>query len=260
MRHLLVRSFPAVALAAVATLTGCPGGDAPDAERVAPRARPTPTDDPPETPIGPRVQTETGGPEWSRMPFRIEAVHDRRRPTDAPPWHEAGGDWTVLEARVGPWESAGEAAGGPAFVLAFRVKAGPAGKASFGEAMIAVADRPAAIALVGAIGEALTAPIPEGPGAPSATTPGPAPGPERFRLARLGTALRRRDEGGLAGNGGAWTATKWFVEAPRGAKGNKRPVELYANWNLREARGELVEKDPADRDRLVAFLADRIIR
>lgn len=189
--------------------------------------------------------------EWAGLSFSIQQVWTGQKATDAPPYFEAGGDWTVLLC--------GLQGGRPAaFFLAER-SAAPAGNPpiAWGEGRVWVTATGDADALLAACRAAFPPEHAEATGddeddgAPAfdpSWDPGPAvaPGPPlRPSTVALGREVARTDNG-FSGRG-TWSASKWFFD--HGA------TEVFVNYSLAERRGELAEKDDLYRAALLQAVA-----
>jgi hypothetical protein len=175
-----------------------------------------------------------------RMVFKITGMHQDRKPTAEAPYHAEGGKWTFLDCRT---ESGPEVA----FTVGVLSKGGD-GKVpiTWGDAILIVKDRESGARFVEAFGRAFSGEIP--------TTAGRAhvPRPLPIKTAVLGDDMNRDETGGFSGQGGGWTATKWFP-AHDGRQG-----EVYFNYNLTERRCDFSEKDPDYGDDLVAVFASAL--
>jgi hypothetical protein len=78
------------------------------------------------------------------------------------------------------------------------------------------------------------------------------PKPLFINTAILGKKLDREAGGGFVGEGGGWTATKWFLEQ------DGRSGEVYFNYNLSKRQGEFSEKDAEYGDDLLAIFASAL--
>ena len=69
------------------------------------------------------------------LPLKIVKTHDRRKPLEKPPWHEAGGDWTFLECELAKDASA-------RILIGVTTRTEPSGEipVAWGEGVLAVAD------------------------------------------------------------------------------------------------------------------------
>jgi len=169
-----------------------------------------------------------------QLPFEIDAIHTRQKPTDHAPWHENGGKWTFLDCRI------------PSPLVTFTVGVHNQGIGGgifgWGEGILTVADRNVGNRLVEAFAQffSLRPPPP--------LSPQPLP-TLKFGTAVLGECLHRNPNGGFQGKGGNWTASKWFLQS------DDDSAEVYFNYNLKLKKGEFSEKDEAYRDDLLRLLA-----
>jgi hypothetical protein len=186
----------------------------------------------------PRVQVPIGEgnlENWGLLPFDVLKVYPNQKPTDAAPWHVDGGDWTFFDCRTALPRPA-------VFTVGVRTKSKDGRPFAWGEATIVVANRGAGAKLLDSIGRSFKQ----------------KPPPERvqqslefwkFNTAVLGNGLEREPQGGFSGQGGKWSATKWFLER------DGFSAEVFFNYNLQEMKGEFGEKDPNYREDLLAVLA-----
>jgi hypothetical protein len=181
---------------------------------------------------------EAGSDEWGKLQFAILKVYLNRKRTDAAPWHEEGGDWTFFDCRLVSSRSVG-------FTVGVRTKAEEGRQLQWGEATIAVTSRDEGAKFVEAAGEAFM----EEP--PQECDPQPLQ-PWMFSTAVLGENMNRDVEGGFYGQGGDWSATKWFLER------DDRSAEVYFNYNLKLKAGEFSEKDSDYREDFLAILAEML--
>jgi hypothetical protein len=167
-----------------------------------------------------------------RVPFVIDAVHEKQKPKTAAPWHEPGGEWTFFDAHLGDGTKLG-------FGILDEPKAGGS-SFSFGKGMLTVPDVENGAKLAKRLSLAFHGTLP----------PASARGPlriEPFSLAILGKDSGRGDNG-FSGRG-SWTATKLFLQRP-GIE-----AEVFFNFDLVGKKGELAEKDQDYANDLVAFVA-----
>lgn len=177
------------------------------------------------------------------LAFAIEEAWQRRRMTDAAPWYEEGGDWTVLRCRTVGKDSAG-------FFMAIREGRPTAAPIKWSEGRLWVSEVPAGEALLKAFQAAFPAPrsllgrrkrFRGG----SAVSP-----PTAFGVAVLGERVARPATGVLRSEGG-WTGTKWTDDLG---------AELFVHWNIEEKAGMFGEKDEAYRKDLVERIASLLSR
>src|SRR5262249_21873139 len=142
-----------------------------------------------------------------------------------PPFHAKGGDWTFFDC---------QAATDPKVVFTVGVMAkGGAGGApvAWGKAVLVVKNREAGGRFVELFSKSIPGIVPKAVEKPY------MPKPLFINTAILGQNLAREAKGGFSGEGGGWTATKWFPEQ------DDRSGEVYFNYNLAKRQGELSEKD-----------------
>ena len=162
------------------------------------------------------------------LPFAIDKVYDKQQPSDAPPYHAAGGSWTFFDAHVAKDPAA-------TFTIGVPPLAG-GDEPSFGKMILVPTTAAAGGRVVQAFAKAFDVPV-----------PAPAPGqlsPTRVSIAVLGHGIA--NEGNGFGGPGTWDATKWFFTVD-----DDDDIEIFFNFSLAEKRGELSEKD-ADYDKNVA--------
>lgn len=152
-----------------------------------------------------------------RLKLLITSVVVGQQPSDAPPWHAPGGNWTYFEARTSPDSDAVLAALVPTF-----------GDDMFGR-MILVPTTPAAGAgIVDAFARTFAV----------ATPPVVAGGTLKpFPLHVAVLAANAGHDEGFSG-AGSWNATKWFCTD------NGDEAEMFFNFSLVDRIAELSEKDP----------------
>jgi hypothetical protein len=78
------------------------------------------------------------------------------------------------------------------------------------------------------------------------------PVPLSIKTAVLGHNMDRTERGAFSGQGGGWTATKWFPAH------DDRSAEVYFNYNLARREGEISEKEPEYADDLVAVFTSAL--
>lgn len=186
----------------------------------------------------PRAQVRIGegdSEEWGLLPFAILKVYSDQKLTDATPGHVDGGDWTFFDCRTDSPPSAN-------FTIGVRAKSSEGKPVVWGEATILVANRDEGVKLLDLIGRAFKLK------SPAERKQQPLE-PWKFNTAVLGDGMKREPQGGFAGQGGSWSATKWFLER------DGFYAEVYFNYNLKEMKGEFSEKDPDYREDLLAVLA-----
>ena len=169
------------------------------------------------------------------LAFRITHVYQDAQPTDAPPWHSAGGPWTFFDATL---------AGDPAVPFTVGVKGARSTGASFAgsEAIIAVPDQEIGSRFVERFARAFHTAVPA-PAERRALRPTP------FPTAMLGESMKREKGGFRSAGTGNWTASKWFFED------NGNEAEVFFNFSVSDGVGEFSEKDEDYRQALVAELA-----
>lgn len=183
-----------------------------------------------------QVRIGEGNPEeWGFLPFAILKVYPDQKPIDATPWHADGGDWTFFDCRTDSPRLAN-------FTVGVRAKSREGTPITWGEATILVADRGEGVKFLDSIGRAFKL------NAPAERTRQPLE-PWKFNTAVLGDGMNREPQGGFSGQGGSWSATKWFLERDGFSS------EVFFNYNLKEMKGEFSEKDPDYREDLLAVLA-----
>lgn len=194
-------------------------------------------------PKEPRAEIRIGGDdqdEARHLSFKITAVHQKRKPSEAAPFHVAGGDWTYFDC---------QAKSDPKVVFTVGVLAkGGAGDVpiAWGKASLIVKDREAGARFVEVFSKAFGGKVP---------TPAKrayVPQALSLRTAILGHNMKREKQGGFSGAVGGWTATKWFPEHD-GDSG-----EVYFNYDLSKREGEFSEKDAEYADSLVTIFASAL--
>ena len=185
-----------------------------------------------------RVQVRIGDrdpDEGRELPFDILTVHSNQIPMSAAPWHADGGDWTFFDCST--------ASPRPAkFIVGVRSRSNQGEPAAWGEATIVASDRAEGQKLLDCLGTAFNEKV------PTARESQPLE-QWNFNTAVLGEGLNRETGGGFSGQGGTWSATKWFLER------DGFSAEVYFNYNLQDNKGEFSEKDPEYREDLLAVLA-----
>ena len=190
----------------------------------------------------PRAEFRIGdnSDEPHQLPFKIIAVHENQKPSTDAPFHVGGGEWTFFDcqARSDP---------NVAFMVGVASKKS-AGNApiAWGRAVLIVKDREAGGRFVASFSKSFPAVLPKPMDRPH------VPKPLFINTAILGINMGREAEGGFAGEGGGWTATKWFLEDD-GHSG-----EVYFNYNLTKRQGKFSEKDAEYADDLVAIFASAL--
>ncbi len=181
---------------------------------------------------------EPGGDHGPRVSFRVLRVHPNRAPSEAPPYHAAGGSWTFFDAETSDGALFGFGYDDPQSVGA----AAPTGAPTFGKVVLTVPDAAAGKRLVETFGRAFKGPVPpEGAGRPLRPRP--------FTAAFLARGARRSPGGGFSGRGGGWTATKLFLQR------DDLEAEVFFNFDLGQKKGEFSEKDASYATPMVAWLA-----
>jgi hypothetical protein len=177
--------------------------------------------------VEPRLADTREGP---NLPFSIGTVYAHQEPTQSPPWHVEGGDWTFLDATL---------PGSPAVPFTVGVEMARPGASSmgFGKGIITVPDREAGARFLARFGAAFkTAPPPPRRATPLQATP--------FSIAVLGTSMKP-----IRGGSETWSATKWFLQD------EDLEAEVFFNYDLDGKVGEFSEKDEDYRTALLATLA-----
>jgi hypothetical protein len=217
------RSSLALLVLMMASLAGCEKKASPEGAAVG-----SPSSDAGET-IAEPFHGDEG------LAFRIDRVHEKQSPTKAPPFHAPGGKWTFFDATT---------ADGVPFGFGFdEPKSG--GMVAFGKVILTVPDGAAGKRLVQTLARTLHGKVPpEKPAQPLAPSP--------FAAAFLATDANDQPGGGYGGTGGAWYATKLFLQ--------KRGIaaEVFLNFNLRARAGAFREKEPDYADGVVAYVADEL--
>jgi hypothetical protein len=170
-----------------------------------------------------------------RLDFRITGSYLNQQPTDKPPWHKDGGDWTFFDAQTNGTQAA-------SFLFGFRSKPAKNAPFAFGDAMLMTADATSAARFLEQFGRAFHQKVP--PPGPKRST-----APLRLALAVLGQNTGRQASGGFSGDGD-WTATKLFPQS-EGHEG-----EIFFNFSVAAKKGEFAEKDAEyDKDVMAVFAA-----
>jgi hypothetical protein len=196
-----------------------------------------------EPKISSGVQVRVGGTdedEAHHLSFKITAVHEKQTLSKENPFHVKGGEWTFFDCQAGNDLKA-------TFSVGVQVKSG-AGSApiAWGRAVLIVMDREAGAKFVELFSKSF-------PGQMPTTCKRPhVPGPLFINTAILGENLKRGPKGGFNGEGGGWTATKWFPEH------DGRSAEVFFNYNLDKRQGEFSEKDADYADDLLAIFASAL--
>jgi hypothetical protein len=186
----------------------------------------------------PRAQVKIGEDDqkdWRRVPFDILKVYRNQKLTDNVPWHVDGGDWTFFDCRTAPPDPA-------TFTVGVRTKPEGGGSIAWGEGIIQVSDRADGVKLIDCISNSFKHKTPpERKQQPLE--------PWKFNTAVLGQGGKADSQGGIGGQGGNWSATKWFLER------DGYSAEVFFNYNLKELKGEFNEKDPNHREDLLVILS-----
>jgi hypothetical protein len=186
--------------------------------------------------VQPRFSGGAAAPtDEGRLGFTITKVHAHRKAAVAAPFHEAGGDWTYVEAHVDGDPSATFVVGMPAFA---RTDGGMPG---FGKIMIAPTTSEAGARVITHLAKALATKAP-------AAKPGGVLQAIKVPVAVLGSGIGKLDNG--YGGKGTWDATKLFCSA-----GEIDAAELFFNISLSTKQGEFSEKDTDYNEDVVACLA-----
>jgi hypothetical protein len=165
-----------------------------------------------------------------RVEFSIDAVYEHQKPSDAAPWHAAGGDWTFFDAHTDAGTRFGFGWTHPPLRDSM----------AFGKAIWSVPDPNMGADLVRTFARVFDGNVPP-PAQQQLLHPQP------FSLACLGDALGR-DDAGFSGQGN-WHANKLFLQRP-GIE-----AELFFNFDLAEKQGEFAEKDREYTGDLLQFMA-----
>lgn len=188
------------------------------------------------------VEVQLGGsdPDEPRcLPFKILEVYEGRSPSTRAPYHVDGGDWTYLDCQTTSDPPA-------VFTIGLLTKRDDAGALSvWGKAFLVVSDRCEAERFIESFDEhfAGTSPTP--------TKRDFSPAPFLMTTTVLGENLNR-EAIAFSGEGGGWTATKWFPVH------DGREAEVYFNYNVGAKEGEFREKDSDYGDDLLAIWASAL--
>lgn len=178
--------------------------------------------------------------ETRHLPFKITAVHEKRRPSVAAPFHTAGGEWTFFDCQASSDPKVSFTVGVLSKSSARNVPI------AWGKAILIVRDREAGARFVELFSKVFTGKL------PTPVKRAYEPGPLSIRTAILGHNMHREKQGGFSGEAGGWAATKWFPEHD-GESG-----EVYFNYDLSNREGEFSEKDAEYADPLVALFASAL--
>lgn len=184
------------------------------------------------------VEISLGG-EPRSLPFKIVAIYESQEPSEAPPFHADEGEWLYFDCETT------DDAKAPFTVGVVDVRS-DSGSVHWGRAIIVVADRETGAKLTELFSKAFGGTLPP-PRDPSYT-----PEPLVMNTAILGDDMVGHPSGGFSGQGGGWTATKWFL-TDEGHEG-----EIYFNYNLAERLGAFSEKDADYADDLMTILASAL--
>lgn len=169
-----------------------------------------------------------------RIPFTITKVDTNQKPSATAPFHEAGGDWTYVEAQL-------DGDPGATFVVGVPRLASTGEGPGFGKLMFAPTTSAAGGKVVARLAKVL------GVTAPPARTGGVLQA-VKVPIAVLGHGIGKLDNG--MGGGGTWDATKLFCSS-----GDIDSAELFFNIDIAGKRGEFSEKDADYNKDVVACLA-----
>jgi hypothetical protein len=186
------------------------------------------------------VELGSGDPDSAgHLGFVIRRVYSGEQPSEAPPWHVPGGDWTFFDAEL--------RGGAPVpFVVGVEIGAKSGGSSfGFGKSLVAVADADTGARFVERFAGAFRTPVPP----PRTRAPLQA---TTFSIAVLGTNMSRSLTGVGGHDGGGWTGTKWFLQ-DEGLE-----AEVFFNYDLGAHIGEFSEKDEDYRQDLLRSLANRL--
>jgi hypothetical protein len=186
-----------------------------------------------------KVQTPVGDSstdDWTRAPFTITKVYRDQEFTKTKPFHSAGGHWTFFDCRLSDNSEVN-------FTVGVRPRGDGKGPFAWGKAVLAVADRAAGERFIAAFGKAFhsKSPRPRASAVPLE--------PLQMATAILGEDLKQSPGGGFDGEGGGWTATKWFPQQ------FGLEAEVFFNYDLQSQKGEFSEKDPEYRRDLITIFA-----
>ena len=197
---------------------------------------------------GPLVQPRIGGDaedEWPRLELVVTNVATKQQPSDSPPFHKPGGDWTFFELATASDPTAKVRLG----MKAPKVTDGPF---SFSELKLSPIDRASSTRFVTAVAKSFLVPVPP---------PIPKPRklvPVKLATAVLGQSLVRKGPGGFSTTAkgdtpGTWTTTKVFFEK------DEQYAEVFFNVDLEAGVAELGEKDEEYREGLLALLSRALL-
>ena len=185
---------------------------------------------------GPVLQARVGAGSADEPPhlaFTVTAVHEGEQPSDEPPWHEPGGDWTFLDAAT---------AGGVPFVVGLHEERrlhGDIDMVLFA-ARLGVLSREDGARFVGEYAHAFGVAV-------------PPPGVQRPIGVLTVSSVVLGEHVGRGANGfagaGPWVASKWTSE-----RGDDS-AEVFFNYDLDGNVGEFSQKDADYDETLVAHLA-----
>lgn len=224
-----------VILAALAGLS-CDSSDSEPVPKPGPAAEPAAASNIEADGEGNVAQARIGGDPGVASPhldFAIIAVYEQHKPTDAPPWHEPGGEWTFFDAEVG----------GGGFTAGFKAKPVEGMPFEIGEGFVVAQSAESGGAFVAALAKAFGQPTPK-----SASSGAAKLKPINSAPVILGREVARAPDGSFSGEGD-WIAAKYTFETQNGAN------EVFVNINLKEKKGELTEKDSSYNAGLVEDLA-----
>jgi hypothetical protein len=228
-----------LALAAVLMFAGAAGCS--KCNRSPPDPEPPPYASPlTSTDGGLLVELGSGDPDSAgHLGFVIRRVYSGEQPSEAPPWHVPGGDWTFFDAEL--------RGGAPvSFVVGVEIGAKSGGSSfGFGKSLVAVADADTGGRFLDRFATAFSTQVPAPrTRAPLRATP--------FSIAVLGNNMSRGPAGLGRGDAGGWTGTKWFLQ-DEGLE-----AEVFFNYDLGARVGEFSEKDEDYRRDLLRSLANRL--
>jgi hypothetical protein len=190
----------------------------------------------------PRAELKVGDDqdETRRLAFKITAVHEKQKPSAEVPFHSPGGEWTFFDCRASSDPDV-------AFTVGVFSKSSAGNvPVAWGKAFLIVKDREAGARFVELFSKTFAGKLPK------PVQQAYVPGPLSINTAILGHTIHREEQSGFSGEGGDWTATKWFP-AHDGREG-----EVYFSYNLRARQGEFSEKDAEYADDLVALFASAL--
>ncbi len=193
----------------------------------------------PRTTESSQVEVSLGGlatDEPRCVAFKIRKIDEGRSPSPNPPYHVAGGEWTYLTC-----QTTGDAS--VAFTVGMSTTRDPSGALSvWSKAYLIVTDRHDGAKFVESFHRYF------GGNPPKVTDTSFSPLPLLLTTTVLGED-RYREAVAFSGEGGGWTATKWFPSH------DGREAEVYFNYNLQANEGEFREKDADYADDLLAIWA-----